>query len=490
MKKQNKNIFLILYFFIKYKFIESRVIFPINTLNVENYSIKNNENNISHSNIIKSYFFNILYATFEIGSPSQKVSLIINSQKQDYKIFNYNSYNNTNDKLSYNYFNESKSSTYKTEGCKETTISEEDEIICKSNDTFSFYNDINIQSKFKCNNFYFQLIKNIDSNNIPGEVGLGPFDKYLDEANNFFKVLKNYNLINTYYFYIDFNLWNDSNGKLIIGDLPHIVNPNKYSEEDLMLANIYIESSDSRNWKFEFDKIYINQTFLFFKNVELVFDSELIIGTNELDTELNYYFFSQLKKNENFFDDIFIPNEKLYANYRYYYFDINIKETLYKLIPSIILLSNKLNYTFEITKDELFIIKGNYMYLKILFPTTKQQDYFIIGRILTLKYPFVFNPDLKQIGIYTKLINKKENFEEEPNNRKIIYIIIIIIIISSILLVIIGIIFGKYLYGTRKKRAYELNEDYEYNQSENEKKDNNVKIGLLKENNDEDTINN
>ena len=232
-----------------------------------------------------------------------------------------------------------------------------------------------------------------------------------------------------------------------------------------MITNIYIESSYSINWKYEFDKIYLNEISLFFKKVELVFDSELIIGTNELDKELNYYIFSQLKKNENFFDDIFIPNEKL------------------KFV------SNKLNYTFEITKDELFITKGNYMYLKILFPTTNQQDYFIIGRILTLKYPFVFNPVLKQIGIYTKLINKKEEFGEDSNNRKIIYIIIIIII-SSILLVIIGIIFGKYLYGARKKRAYELNEDYEYIQSENEKKDNNINVNLIIENNNEEIINN
>ena len=490
MKKENKIIFLILYFFIKYKFIESKVIFPINTSNEENYIIKNNENNISHSNIIKSYFFNILYATFEIGTPSQKVSLIINSQKKDYKIINYNSYNNTNDKISYNYFNESKSITYKTEGCKETTIFENVEIICKSNDTFSFYNDINIKNKIEYNNVYFKLIKEIESNsNIPGEVGLGPFDKSIDEANNFFKILKNYNLINTYYYYFDFNLWNDTEGKLIIGDLPHEVNPNKFSEEDLMITNIYIESSYSINWKYEFDKIYLNEISLFFKKVELVFDSELIIGTNELDKELNYYIFSQLKKNENFFDDIFIPNEKLYTKYKYYYFDINIKETLYRLLPSIKFVSNKLNYTFEITKDELFITKGNYMYLKILFPTTNQQDYFIIGRILTLKYPFVFNPVLKQIGIYTKLINKKEEFGEDSNNRKIIYIIIIVII-SSILLVIIGIIFGKYLYGARKKRAYELNEDYEYIQSEKEKKDNNINVNFIIENNNEEIINN
>ena len=149
-------------------------------------------------------------------------------------------------------------------------------------------------------------------------------------------------------------------------------------------------------------------------------------------------------------------------------------------MPSIKFFSNALNYTFEITKDELFIIKENYIYLKILFPITKQQDYFILGRSFTLKYPFVFNPDLKQIGFYKRIINKKKNF----NNWNLIKVIIIII--ACILLIIIGIKIGKHLYGIkRKKRAMELDEEYEYNQSEN------TKINLIKDkNNDEESINN
>ena len=199
-----------------------------------------------------------------------------------------------------------------------------------------------------------------------------------------------------------------------------------------------------------------------------------------MESELNYYFFNNLIENKNFFNDTFKPYDNLYSTYRFYYFDITLKENVYKLIPSIKFFSNALNYTFEITKDELFIIKENYIYLKILFPITKQQDYFIQGRSFILKYPFVFNPDLKQIGFYKRIINKKKNF----NYWKLIKVIIIII--ACILLIIIGIKIGKHLYGIkRKKRAMELNEEYEYNQSEN------TKINLIKDkNNDKESINN
>ena len=480
------NIIFILCFLSKYKYIENAVILPVNVFNKENFTISNNENNISHSNIIKNYYFNSLYIDFEIGTPSQKVSLLINSHNQDYKIINSNTSNETNYKKSYNIFNESKSSTYKTEGCKDIIgVLEDIETICKSNDTFIFYKDINNKNKINCNSLYFKLTKDIESD-IPGEIGLGPFDSNLDEENNILKILKNNNVINTYFWYFDFEYWNDTKGKIIIGDLPHIISPNKYSEDPLMLANIFIESSYIRNWKFEFDKIYINKNYLFFKKVELVFDSDIIIGTEELESEFGYSFFNNFTKNENFYNDTFKPNDNLYTKYRFYYFDISLKETLYKLIPSIKFESKALNYTFEITNDELFIIKGNYIYLKIVFPITKMQEYFVLGRTFTLKYPFVFNPDLKQIGFYKKENNNTINL----NYLKLIKVVIIII--ACILLVILGIKIGKHLYGVNKKtKVIELKEEYEYNQSEIEKKDEKSKINLANDKmNNEESINN
>ena len=486
-KSNSKKRFLILYFLIKSIYIESAVFLPINIFNEKNYTMKNNENNSSHLDVIKTYYFDTLYTIFEIGTPSQKVSLIVNSQKLDYKIINFDSYNKTNYKFPYNFFNESKSKTYKTEGCKDI-IGDLDEIetICKSNDTFIFYKDINIKKQINYNNLYFQLIKDNESD-IPGEVGIGPFDKNFDEENNFFKILKKNNLINTYYYYFEFEHYKDTNGKLIIGDLPHILFPNKFSEDDLMLINNYIESYYIRNWRFLFDRIFINQTFLYYKKVELQFDSDIIIGTYELEMYLNSHFFNNFTKDVNFFNDTFKPYDNLYTKYTFYYFNINLKETLYRLIPSIKFDSNDLNYTFEITNDELFIIKGNYIYLKILFPLTKQQDYFILGRTFTIKYPFVFNPDLKQIGFYKKFTtNKKEDF----NYWKLIKIFIIIF--TSILLIIIGIKIGKYLYGVnRKRRANELDDDYEYTQSDHtEKKDGQKNISLIKEKNENDNNDN
>ena len=465
MNKRNKNIVNLSKFYFEYflfilliSIYNSFVVFPLE-ITKGNYI----ENNNTHSKIIENYYFRNIYTIIEIGTPPQKIPLFINSKETDYVINNFLC-NDQNLDLSYNYFNENNSKTYKTEGCKEAVnIFDEIETICLSNDTFILYKDVNLQQKINFDNFYFKLMKN-EENDIPGQIGLGLFGKTFQE-NNFLKILNNYNLIKQYYWYFDFDSWNNTNGKLIIGALPHEISPEKYSEDDLIYSNIYIDSSE-RDWKFDFDKIYIinnmnnsNNINLFFKQIEFVFDMDLIIGTTELESNLIYYIFNNFNINKNYFNETFRANK--YSSFRFYYFSLELKDILYELISGIKIFSSELNYTFEVTKDELFTIKDNYIYLNILFPILiqKQQTYFIIGKVITLKYPFIFNSDLKQLGLYRK-INDKRKTSQNSNNQ---IIIIIVIIVASIILVIIGIIIGKKINGSnRKKRANELTDDYEY----------------------------
>ena len=455
------------------------IVLPIETIAQENYLI---EKNNSHSNIIKKFYFKDIYTIIEIGNPIQKVPLFIRTKKLDYEISNF-LYNNLTlnlkYNLSYNLFNENKSLSFKTKGCKDVVGYLDDvETVCESNDTFIFYVDINMNQKINYESFYFKLVK-YEDNISPGEIGLGLFNKNYDYENNFLKILRKYNLINNYYWYFDFNSWNDTKGKLILGSLPHKDNPNKFSEDDLVYTNIDIDSSIIRDWKIEFNKIYINNNNnnsksinLFFKKAELIFDSDFIIGTNELEVELDYYIFKSFKINQNFFNETFKPTD--YSSLRFYYFNIELKEILYESIPSIKFTLNDFNYTFEITKEDLFIIEGNYIYLKILFPILqqKQQNYFILGKSITLKYPFIFNSDLKQIGFYKKYNKSKEIVDN--NENKYILIKIIIIVIASIILILIGLKLGKMIYGAnRKKRANELSDDYEYFSEDKKKEDNN-----------------
>ena len=80
-----------------------------------------------------------------------------------------------------------------------------------------------------------------------------------------------------------------------------------------------------------------------------------------------------------------------------------------------------------------------------------------LGKIFTLKHKFIFNQDNKVIGFYKKLKTEKD--------YKLL-IIIIIISVLSIILVIIGIIIGKILFKSRKKRANELLDIYDYSSKE------------------------
>ena len=64
-----------------------------------------------------------------------------------------------------------------------------------------------------------------------------------------------------------------------------------------------------------------------------------------------------------------------------------------------------LNYTFEVTKDEIYKIDREYIYLNILFDYGK--NYWILGKPFSMKYPFVFNQDSRKIGLY-KNYNKKK----------------------------------------------------------------------------------
>ena len=305
---------------ILFKFNHSTIVFKTETI------LPESDNNNIHSNIIRKHFLKDIYIIFGIGEPIQNIPILIEPQNTKFEIKNYLN-DGLGENLSFIFFDEKTSLTYKTEGCKETINDFDDiETICLSNDTFSFYQDINMVKKIKFNNFYFKLIKDKINKN-PGIIGLGLFDKNYDYENNFLKICKNYNLIKNYFWYFDYNRWNDTKGKLIIGALPHESQSDKYDEEDLISTNILIDSTYIRRWRFEFDKIYIKnndyEIDLFYKKAEFAFDSDIIIGTNELEMNLIQYYLSE-KLDKNIHNDSFLPYNNSYSKYRFYYFDKRI----------------------------------------------------------------------------------------------------------------------------------------------------------------------
>ena len=205
-------------------------------------------------------------------------------------------------------------------------------------------------------------------------------------------------------------------------------------------------------WRMKFNKIFAKNSDIFaslkyFNDtiVEFKFDIDAIIGTDEY---FNYLFkiLDDFFKNKKCFNDSIIDfksqTDKLIfiycKNEKYILNQLNDS-----LLPIIFLYSIDLNYTFEINSDDLLLIKDEYIYLKILF-SAKGNKIWRLGKIFSLKYQFIFNPESKQIGFYKNIKqvissvseeegkNKKVEKEKEgnPPNYLIYKIILVIILVS------------------------------------------------------------
>jgi len=473
MLLKNNNINIIFLFIYIINFISCSIYIPVETLSENNYIYYTNRDNNEHNKIIEKDFFNEIYTILDIGTPSQKIFLFIRTSNQDFNIISQNNYdenNNINNKYNlsefykkFSLFDERNSESYINEQCKEILgLSDDFETICDSYDNFIFnqIQDFNISKKINVNNFFFKLIRETDKN-IPGILGLGLFDKSRNPNHNFLKILKNYNLIDNYYFYFDFNSWKSTKGKLIIGSLPHEIDKNKFSENDLYFTNIFIESFELKKWRIKFDEININNELkLLNKKAEFDFDMKFIIGTNDLELFLYNKIFNNFIFNKMCFTGVF--NYSKYFEYKFYYCKRDLKRTLFDLLPKINFFLKDLNFTFEIEKEELFKIENNYIYFNIIFPKQQTNDLFILGKCFILKYQFVFNPDLQQIGFYknksnvlVKINNKKDIFE--VNNIFKIFAIIILIMVFVLILK-----FVKPLDVNKKRKNKKFVEKYDY----------------------------
>ena len=486
-------------FFSELNIYDNLIVLPIETLSQDNYLTGNYS---LHQEIIRKSLFKSLYAIFQIGTPVQKIPLFIKLNEIEFEITSLTiknenllqyhlTYNLSSIFNKYDFYNENKSSTFQTEGCKNNHNIFSDHIKdCISNETIYFYQDKNFEKLLKIKNFEFNLVKDKEEN-ITGILGMGLFDNMGDKEKNFLKILKRNNLIKTYNWYFNFDSWNNSNGKLVIGSLPHEDYPDLYLEEDLLYTHIIQDfSAITKFIRIEFDEIHTNQinsSFyirLFATNAKFVFDSDITIGTSEFEAKIKDRFFINYIEENKCFEENFKQSIYYYNQLKFFYCDINLKDTLYEILPSIKFVSKDFNFIFELTKDELFKIEGKYIYLLILFDSGRQNNW-VLGRSITLKYPFIFNSENNKVGFYQKYKTKMNSeFKRKKFNKAVL---IFILIILSFILVILGIYIGKIIYGIqRKKRANELQDNYEYisdNNVFNKDINNNIKYIMNDKNN-------
>ena len=448
--------FRILIFLICINYISSLIVFPF----------KISENNDKTFNLR-----NDLYTTTYLGDSKQLTDLFFNSEEHLYFIDSNNEIC-----IGKNFFNKN-FSQYK----KSSYIVDLGELekAYQVNETIYLYKDLKLEKLEKIEDFPF-LIKTQTLKEQKGCVSLGILYRTNKEKRkiNFLEELKKRKLINTYHW--TFKYTNPNEGLFIIGDKPHIYDPDNYNSSNLLSIGSQFDA-EAYGWKIGFDKIYSGTSQL--PNgisCRISFHNNYILSDEIYNKTIAKQFFNKYMENKICFF--------YYQSIRhcYYYCDKNkFKTEDMHNFPTLIMTNIELEMNFTFTGEELFYEGKDYYYFKLLFVDNSGAEW-IIGQLFLNKYQLIFDNDEKQIMYYNN--DRKVNNEPKSNGNGIsdkpfikdriyIYMLIplIIIVIAAIIFVLTKYYFCNICCEKKRKKFVneledENKEDYFNINSENEEK--------------------
>ena len=130
-----------------------------------------------------------------------------------------------------------------------------------------------------------------------------------------------------------------------------------------------------------------------------------------------------------------------------------------KYFPPLQFLHKEMNYTFELTYEDLFIEKYDKLILLIFFKD--RGITWRLGKPFLKKYAFIMNQDDRVVKFYEKHGYQKDDGD---GNRKMFILTLSLIAVGVIILIVFGIFIGKYLF-KKKKRLNTLDDEYEYTEA-------------------------
>ena len=454
--------------------------------------------NSTPSSIMKGIIYSKLYAILELGTPKQIIEIPLQFYSNDFFISDDPGYHfglepERFSKLKYFY----KTSTQSLENIEQNYVNGDNFFFADyDKDIFYFENltNKNITTEFE---FYLpHTLGKVDT----GGLGLQlmPFASNTTSTptpqRTFLKKLKNKNLIQDYFWSIFYDKKENNKqeeGFILIGNLPDELNidlgyypKNYFEEKNKKIINADLSGETVLN-KFKVDEICAYQSNNKDKIDNIIFNN----SNNELNIEIDYnsggiespiilknyleeHFFKEyISKDQCFFSSFNITDLKYFF---YCKKDKNILSSIEKTFPIFKFRSNDFNYTFDLSYKDLFVEENDYIFCLLIFDLNSNNKGWTMGKPFVKKYQFFFNPDKKSIIFYS-LNNEGEN--SNSNNNILIFIILGSIIF--ILLIIIGVLVWKYLLREkylRKKRANELDDDYEYTQKKNNENETNEKL--------------
>ena len=267
---------------------------------------------------------------------------------------------------------------------------------------------------------------------------------------SFIKTFKENTNIKSYKWTLKYN--SDDEGLLVLGDNPVEYEPkfkNKNYTEHKTKAIIY---KTYPNFGIKFDEVTFNNT-----KVNVIKDVQFYHDLGVLLVDQTYY----EKINDIFFEKYISKNicEKLWVFGQYGYVKCNgntFTDKDIKSFPSLVFKHLEMNYVFELNYKDLFSKQedGGVYFLIVLDLT---HDGVKFGKPFLKKYPFTVDTDLNTISLFT--------LNEKKKKSKTLVVVLIILSILFVGVLSLLIIYGYKYYMQKKntkKRANELDEDYEY----------------------------
>ena len=323
------------------------------------------------------------------------------------------------------------------------------------------YSDVNLYNTFQIKNDNKFLYSNNPT--LLEESFVLRNDGYnVEENTNIISQLKKNDIISSYVFSIKIDDKNDEKGKIVIGGLPHEIDPKHFNETYYIYDRVPIEIY--YHWHYVFkDIIYDGEKLGWVKDVEFSLDFGFILSTDNYKKFLDQKFF----KNSTYADSckeekvgeyfVKICNENVIKYFKTIYFYLS-----YNYIES-----NRKNYI-EFNYQDLFVKApgdNDLYYFQIVFVDNSYK--WIFGRPLFKKYQTVFDQDKKIIGFYTE--TGEYNYNNYNNKSKFPFVWILVIILFICLISLMILFYIKYPFKTRKKKANELDDDFDYESDANKK---------------------
>ena len=420
---------------------------------VFNFKTNINPKELTDSNYMEKKFDQLIYTEVKIGEPSQVIPMTIKTWQ--YPTFVVSKDVTDNIKIK---FDQSKSNSYIPQYFYTGLFTYDFSKGYLSLDTMIIDKPVK--------NFSFMLATemNVGVKNVSGEIGLAKEDTEdppkLAKKTHFIDQLMDNNIISKKIF--GFTYDTEYEGRLIFGGYLYEVEPN-YKEKDMNEFEIDTDVPDKNNnkWMMKFylnclsgpdnKVIYEEKTYGFF-----FIESDLIIGSTDFQKNFTKGYFE--KRN--------CHSESVHASSHFTIYYCT-EESQFADFPNITLkYPGKYNFTF--TKDELFVKRGNRYIFQIVFQIFTEDvkvPSWKIGQIFFRKYSVFFKQEDRGYKMSYYLTQK---FKPKGLSTQTIIIIVLSIVLG---LLIIGIIvyFVKF-FPKRKKRANELNDDYEYKEEEKEEK--------------------